>query len=169
MSSQPRRDHPSPLLTADRVREILIDSNGEAGAAGGAVGGAIGGSAVGGALGGAAGARGGSSGGRTGGRLGARMFTRVLGQTRTVPVPRSPEALEAVRRLLRQELPSAEDAAVIGLMGTGWLNMNTAVVQLVWLRDRVEVTAHALEGLVNQRSVPKALDAVERALRAVDR
>ena len=169
MSRQPERDHPSPVLSAERVREILISCNAEMGAAGGAIGGAVGGSLAGGGLAGAAGARGGSSGGRLGGRLGARWFTRVLGQTLTLPIPRSSESLTAARGLLRQELPSAEEAAVIGLMGTGWLNMNTAVVQLIWRRNRVEVTAHALEGLINQRSVPKALAAIDRALRAAGR
>lgn len=163
MSSRPQRNHPSPLLAADQVREILIDSNGDAGAAGGALGGAIGGSVAGGAIGGAAGARGGSSGGRTGGRLGARIFTRVLGQSRTLRLPRSPEAQNAARTALRRVL-SADDDTLVGLIGTGWMNMNTAVVQLIWHVDRVEITAHALEGLVNQRSVPKAIDAIERAL-----
>jgi len=155
--TKPGRDCPSPLLTAEQVREILIECNGRAGAAGGSIGA------------GAAGTGGGrAGGGRAGGRLGAGLFTRVTGQGRTLPTPYSDDARDAIRAELKQVLATDADDdsehSLIGLIGTGWMNLNTAVVQLRWHAGRAEVTAHALEGLVNQRSASKALDLVERAL-----
>ncbi len=171
MSAKASRDYPSPVLPAAQVRDILIEANGEAGAAGGAVGGAIGGAAHG-PLAGAAGAAGGRSGGRTGGRLGARLFTKVTGQGRTVAVRDEAAALSLIAGSLRQVLPTGPTGShpgagaqvVIGVVGTGVMNMNTAVIQAVGHPGRVEVTAHALEGLVSQRSAVTALDRIEQAL-----
>lgn len=170
MTNRPSRDYPSPWLSAEQVRDILIECNAAAGAAGGAIGGAAGGAiGGGGGLAAGAGAAGGASGGRTGGRLGAKLFTRVMGHGRILPVPYSADAHTAISASLKQILPvpDAEEAGeqiLIGLAGTGWMNMNTAVIQLLWHPDHAEVTAHALEGIVNQRSVPKALDTVEQTL-----
>ncbi|GAA3656452.1 hypothetical protein GCM10022202_15880 [Microbacterium marinilacus] len=145
------------MLADDEVRHILIERNAEMGATGGAVGG--------GAAGGRAGAAGGASGGRIGGRLGARLFTRVTGLTRTYDVPRTGAAAADVRGIL-QPLPASsdDDDAIVGLIGAGALGMNSAVVQVVWHADRVEATAHALEGLIDQRTAAGALLKVEDAL-----
>ncbi|MEE6282499.1 hypothetical protein [Georgenia sp. MJ170] len=156
------------MLPAEEVRTILIARNGDAGARGGSIGGAIGGSIGGGGA--LPGAVGGSSGGRAGGRLGAKLFTRVMGQSRTLPVPYTRHAHATMHRGLAPALVSEARAGgqvqgvLVGLVGTGWWNMNSAVIQVVWFPDRAEVTAHALEGLVNQRSVPRALDVVEHLL-----
>ncbi|MGO1510123.1 MAG: hypothetical protein ACTHXO_03340 [Actinomycetaceae bacterium] len=163
MADHGSRDHPSPVLSDDEVRHLLVEANAALGAAGGAVGGAIGGGAVGGSLSGLGGMAGGRSGGRTGGRVGARMFTKVHGAGRVVPVPPSAAAEQAVTAVLRTVL-RLDRQVVLGLMGSGSMNMNTAVVQVQWLPDRTVLTAHGLEGWIKQRTAPKALDRLETAL-----
>lgn len=166
MQERAARDHPSPVLTAEHVRHLLIERNGDMGAAGGAIGGAIGGS-VSGALAGAAGSVGGASGGRVGGRIGARLFTRVKGLSRTLPVPCTDEALARARGALALvDVPGTPSTVLVGIIGAGALDMNSAVVQLVWHPDRVEATAHALEGIVDQRTAADAIGKIETTLSA---
>ena len=168
MAKHGQRDHPSPVLTAEEVQHLLVEANADLGAKGGAIGGTIGGGISAGGLGGAAGAAGGRSGGRTGGRFGARAFTKVHGASRMVPVPPSAEAEAAVTALLRTVL-RLDRQVIVGLMGSGSLNMNTAVVQLQWQPAGAAITAHGLEGLIKQRTAPKALDQIEQALLAAGR
>lgn len=162
MSAEITRECPSPVLAWEQVNEVLIECNGQAGAAGGALGSAL---STGMPL-------GGGSGGRAGGRLGAKLFTKVTGADRTVAVPWTSESHAALRGALTQVVhdePADGHGAdvrgtVVGLLGVGWMNMSAAIVQAVWHPDRVELTAHALEGLIKQRSAIKALDVVEEAL-----
>lgn len=165
MTSAPDvREHPTPLLTPEEVRHLLIEANGEVGARGGAIGGTIGGGIGAGALGALGGRAGGGSGGRSGGRLGARLFTKVYGSQRVVPIPPTPEREAAVAAELRAVLRQ-DRQALIGLMGSGAMNMNTAVIQVQWYPRQVILTAHGLEGLIKQRTSGKALDRLEAALR----
>lgn len=158
------KNHPSPVLAHEHVRELLVERNGEVGAAGGAIGGAAGGGIL--------GARGGASGGRTGGRLGARLFTRVTGLSRALAVPCTGDAVARARGVaapvLDADAPPAFGAAsplvIVGMVGAGAMGMNSAVVQLVWHPGQLDVTAHALEGIIDQRTAAGAIDKLEEAL-----
>lgn len=149
-------DPPSPLLPPDQVLDVLTDVLGELGAAGGAIGGRIGG--------GFAGQVGGRSGGRLGGRLGVRL-TRMRGEHRTVSAPGTPESFWALHRCLAMVvLADPGRGHLAGVIGSGALNMNPAVVQALWSPRGLELTAHAREGLIAQKTAPKALDRLEEAL-----
>ncbi|MBB3663770.1 MULTISPECIES: hypothetical protein [Prauserella salsuginis group] len=164
MRKRGEKDHPSPVLAHDHVRDLLVERNGEVGAAGGAIGGAAGG--------GVPGSRGGASGGRTGGRLGARLFTRVTGLSRSLAVPCTDDAVARARDVAAPLLDEAalprRDVAsplvLVGMVGAGAMGMNSAVVQLVWHPGRLDVTAHALEGIIDQRTASGAIDKLEEAL-----
>ncbi|MFT0848034.1 hypothetical protein VR010_09790 [Actinomycetaceae bacterium L2_0104] len=161
MSATRSPNVPSPLLPESEVKEILIEGVGEAGA--------LGGSFVGpGNLSGAV-----ASGGRSGGKLGARMFTRVTGQGAVLPIPYSDAAYCALMNALSRVIPIPApqpcgaphpERFLIGVLGTGWLSMNPGLVQTIWYADRVHITAHALEGIVNQKSAARALDVVREVL-----
>lgn len=102
------------------------------------------------------------------------MFSaaRVLGCGRTLPVPFSAEAKATVEETLKHVFVPPEDSepigedrgVVVGLIGSGFLSLNAAVIQIDWHPDRAEVTAHALEGLIRQRTSSKALAKIESAL-----
>lgn len=164
MRTRADKNHPSPVLTGEQVRAILIERNAELGGAGGALGGQAGG--------GPAGRRGGASGGRMGGRLGARLFTRLTGLTSALAVPCRDDAVARVREVLRplpypyaSALPESTSPRVLGgLVGAGAFGMNTAVVQVVWYPGRAEVTAHAFEGIVDQRTAAGAITTLDDAL-----
>lgn len=164
MRKRGEKNHPSPVLAHDHVRDLLVECNGEVGAAGGAIGGAAGG--------GIPGAKGGASGGRAGGRLGARLFTRVTGLSHTLAVPCTGDAVARAREVVAplpvadaQPHPGAASPLIfVGTVGAGAMGMNTAVVQLVWHPGRLEVTAHALEGIVDQRTASGAIDKLADAL-----
>lgn len=147
------------MLPPERIRAILVERNGELGAIGGTIGGGAGG--------GIAGAVGGNAGGRMGGRLGARML-RIKGSTRVVghSNARSLEAVRSGTRALPDALarPPGAVAAHAAVLGAGALDMNGAVAQVVWYPDRVEVTAHALEGIIDQRTADDAIDKIEALL-----
>lgn len=152
------RDFPSPLLPDQEVRRLLTEAIGALGAVGGAVGGAAGG--------GGAGGLGGGLGGRAGGRFGAKHFTKVYGAQRVVSIPFSPRTEQAVLEVLRSVLRRDEDA-LVGVMGSGAMNLSPVLVQVQWSPDEVALTAHALEGLIKQRAVPKALDRLEDVLQTL--
>ncbi|MGC5628833.1 hypothetical protein ACPYO6_12000 [Georgenia sp. Z1344] len=158
------RDHPTPILTPEEVRHLLVEANADLGARGGAVGGAIGGGIGGAAAGALGGSVGGRSGGRSGGRLGARLFTKVYGSQRVVPIPPTPEREAALAAVLHTVLRQ-DRQALIGLMGSGSMNMNTAVVQVQWHPNQAVITAHGLEGIIKQRTSGKAIDRLEAAMR----
>lgn len=162
MSNEITRDCPSPVFAWEQVNEILIECNGQAGAIGGAAGSTV-----------STGMPGvGSSGARAGGRLGAKLFTKVMGQTRTVMIPWTADSDAVLRGSMARVLfsgpaehpGSGAQSVLVGLLGVGWMNLSAAVIQAVWYWDRVELTAHALEGLIKQRSAAKALDELEQAL-----
>lgn len=150
------RDFPSPVLAQEQVRHLLTEGLAEVGAAGGATGGSVRGTL---------GAKGGASGGATGARLGARLFTKVTGQARTLPVPLSPTAYRAAHDSLRTVLmaagPGPANAELVGYFPAG---LNPVVIQLVWRPASVDVTAHALEGLIKQRTALRGLDGMEAVL-----
>lgn len=154
------RDARSPLLEYEQVRELLIEANRQAGGRGAS------------AAPGPGGRRLSVAAGRAGGDIGARLFTRMWGGARLIPVPDRTAAIRAVRAIAADEL-FCDDRSAAGermhvaqalIVGTGGLNMNTAVVQLQWSTGEVLATAHALEGVIKQRSVTKALDRIEEAI-----
>lgn len=150
------RDFPSPVLPQEQVRQLLTEGLAEVGAAGGAIGGSVRGPLA---------AAGGASGGATGARLGARLFTKVTGQARTLPVPVSPTAYRVAHDSLWSVVSAAEPGPAGGvLVGFFPAGMNPVLVQLVWRPSSVDVTAHALEGLIKQRTALKALDGMAKVL-----
>lgn len=55
----------------------------------------------------------------------------------------------------------SSDAVLVGFFPAG---LNPAVIQLVWRSRAVEMTAHALEGLIPQRTALRALGGMEQVL-----
>lgn len=167
MTDPVSKNYPSPILPEDRIREILIDFNSRMGASGAAIGGAAVAPLIG--LSRRYMARAGARGGAFGGRLGARLFTRVKGTGGSLPVPHTAAAEQQLHDFLAFHIPAESlehdvvprgDHVIIGLMGAGAANMNTAVVQALWSPHQLDLTAHALEGLFNQRTAAKAIDRI---------
>src|SRR5699024_10582121 len=117
--------------------------------------------------GGAAGAFGGASGGGAGARLGTR-FTKRDSRRRQWAHPGSPAHEHRLRQFLRdpqeRALTAPDGSAVVGLyaiVGSGSMQMNPCVVEAVWDASGLQVVAHAMEGLIKQRTCEKALDRLE--------
>lgn len=163
---------PKPLETAslilpdEQVSQLLIEAAGNLGAAGGMIGGAIGGGVTGlaASVGGAAGGR---SGGRSGAEFTAKKFNKILGDSRILNVPLSPETVEVLASSLKEVgLVSVDEGQVAGIVGSGAMSMNPTVVQGLWQEDQLHLCAHALEGLIKQRTAQKALDKIVEAFGA---
>ena len=161
----------APLfLSTDEIAAALEGRLGDLGAAGGAFGGAIGGGiGAGGPAGGAAGAAGGASGGRIGGRFGAKRFTKQDSHRRHWPQPSTPELMARLRQFLQQpqdrQLTAPDGTPVlgmVGIVGSGSMNLNPCLVEAVWDASGLQVVAHAKEGLIKQRTCEKALDRLQQ-------
>lgn len=164
MANDSKSLEPASLILSDeQVGQILIEAAGDLGAAGGKIGGAIGGAAAGFAA-SAGGAAGGGSGGRAGAEFSAKRFNKIQGDSRTLNVPLTPETVEALTSSLGTVgLVSPEDGQVAGVVGSGAMNMNPTVVQGLWQGGQLHLCAHALEGLIKQRTAQKALDKIVEA------
>ncbi|SJM71776.1 hypothetical protein [Gulosibacter sp. 10] len=141
---------PSPILPPEQVDALLIDLNGELGALGGSFG------------------RGpwAAAGGRSGGRLGAKLFTRIVGDSRELRLPLSPDSFVLVRDSFRTTIEAdLHRGLAVGIVPSGALSMNPAVVQARWRGADLLLTAHANEGLIGQRTAERALDHVEETIR----
>lgn len=148
---------PSPLVPLEEIEHILIDAIGDAGAIGGAVGGSASGAV----------------GGRAGGRFGAKHFNKLDGLAVTFPVPPT----DAYRHLVRDQFlggvpeqygvgPGTHDQAymMVGLVGSGALNMNPCHIQIVWFETSLHVTAYAKEAWIKQKTCVKAIDRLAEVL-----
>lgn len=144
------RDFPSPVLTLEQVRNLLTDG--------------LSGLGEGRDPRGALAAMGPAAGAAKGARFGARRL-KLTGQARVFPVPLSPEAYrvahDSLAGVVSAAEPGPEGAPLIGFFPAG---LNPVVMQLVWRSTSVEVTAHALEGLIKQRTALKALDGMATVL-----
>ncbi|HIW90593.1 MAG TPA: hypothetical protein H9870_02885 [Candidatus Corynebacterium avicola] len=120
-----------------------------------------------GALGGGAGAGGaGASGGAQGGRLGARL-TKLDGEQQMYSSPSSDAHRQTVQddffggteyvKTDEESGPGEPILKMVGVVGSGAMNMNPCVVQLVWSARELHAYAHAKEGLIKQRTCAKAL------------
>lgn len=150
----------SLFLSRAEVAAALEGGLASLGAVSGAVGGGIGA--------GLAGAAGGASGGRSGARIGAR-FTKQDSQRRQWSHPGSPEHLHRLRQFLQypqeRALTAPDGSRVVGLyaiVGSGSMKLNPCVVEAIWDTSGLQVVAHALEGLIKQRTCAKALDQLQQ-------
>ncbi len=128
----------SPLLNPDQILQWLADQ--------------AGGGGTGSPLGAAAGAR-----------WAAGKVNRVVGDQLLVPLPPSVDTLHRLRWDLFVGQAREFDGPVPGtviLMGRvmgGAMKMNPCLVQCRWHPEQLWATAHALEGLINQRTATKVL------------
>ena len=150
---------PPLFLSTAEIAAALEDGLAALGAIGGGVGGAIGA--------GLPGALGGASGGRSGARFGAR-FTRQDSRRRHWPQPSTPELVARLRAFLQQpqdrQLTVADGTPVlgmVGIVGSGSMNLNPCLVEAVWDATGLQVVAHAKEGLIKQRTCEKALNRLQ--------
>lgn len=135
MSPKPL-DPPSPLVPEDQVRELLTEA--------------------------LVNVTGGGSATRFGARLGGKYLTPIHGASRVVEVPLSQWSYDLIVKCLQQVLASSPDGdQLVGMVRGGAMAMNPALVQVIWHEDRVHLTAHALEGLIKQRTADKVLDNLE--------
>lgn len=150
----------SLFLSHAEVAAALEDGLAALGTVGGGVGGAIGA--------GLPGALGGASGGRSGARLGTR-FTKQDSRRRHWPQPSAPELVARLRAFLQQpqdrQLTAADGTPVlgmVGIVGSGSMNLNPCLVEAVWDTSGLQVVAHAKEGLIKQRTCAKTLDRLQQ-------
>lgn len=151
---------PHLFLSTAEIAAALEDGLAALGAVSGAVGGGIGA--------GVPGAVGGATGGRAGARLGARS-TQQDSQRRHWPQPSSPELVARLRAFLQQpqdrQLTAPDGTPVlgmVGIVGSGSMNLNPCLVEAVWDASGLQVVAHAKEGLIKQRTCAKTLDRLQQ-------
>ena len=151
---------PPLFLSTAEIAAALEDGLAALGAVGGAVGGGLGA--------GVPGALGGASGGGFGARVGAR-FAKPDSERRHWPQPSTPALVARLRTFLQQpqdrQLTAADGTPVLGLVGmvgSGSMNLNPCLVEAVWDAAGLQVVAHAKEGLIKQRTCAKTLDRLQQ-------
>lgn len=122
-----------------------------------------------GALGGSFGGMGAAGGGAIGGAIGAKI-TPTAHLEESMPVTDMTATLTKLREFL-QELPNntvGEDAqetyTLIGVIGSGFLNMNPCVIECELSSNSLKIFAHAKEGLIKQNTCRKGIDMLKKEL-----
>jgi len=120
-------------------------------------------------LGGSFGGIGGRHGGAIGGAIGARI-TPTAHLEETITITDMTSTLARLREFL-QKLPNntvGEDAqetyTLIGVIGSGFLNMNPCVIECELSSNSLKIFAHAKEGLIKQNTCRKGIDMLKKEL-----
>lgn len=118
----------------------------------------------------------GASGGAKGGTFGARHFTRLDGEKKVFSIPHSDAHQQVILDKFFGGAGSGETfeqagsdepvLTMVGAVGSGSMNMNPCVVQIVWSGNELQAFAHAREGLIKQRTCAKALQRLSDVLDA---
>lgn len=122
-----------------------------------------------GALGGSFGGMGGGGGGAIGGAIGAKI-TPTAHLEESMPVTDMTATLTKLREFL-EEPPNGvvgEGAqamhTLIGVIGSGFLNMNPCVIECELSSTSLTISAHAKEGLIKQNTCRKGIDMLKKEL-----
>ena len=120
-----------------------------------------------GALGG--GVAGAAGGGAIGGALGAKLVGTAHLEEK-IPVTDMTSTLAKLREFLEEPPNSVvgEGAQavhiLIGVIGSGFLNMNPCVIECELSSTSLTISAHAKEGLIKQNTCRKGIDMVKKEL-----